>query len=226
MSDAHHRRWIRPYVGALSARCLTSPPTLADTARDCQCCPSCRTPPPRRSNGQILVRSRQSTPAGAPTTTPATPCCWRCCAMWWDPHTASTHRLQAHLAAELGVEIAAPPDTADPDATEVLPRIRARRKRSGHAVIADPGRLAVSPLPGGTAGSRSRRSLGAHRRPSVSLCSTRESIIAPVGPVAAAYRRHHMTDQTDLADDRRQRQRSVAGCVPPRRHCPACTRCV
>jgi hypothetical protein len=34
-----------------------------------------------------------------------------------------THRLQVHLASELGVDIPSVPGTADPDATEVLPRV-------------------------------------------------------------------------------------------------------
>ncbi|MGQ0718692.1 MAG: hypothetical protein ACT4NP_15560 [Pseudonocardiales bacterium] len=34
-----------------------------------------------------------------------------------------THQVQAHLASELGVNIPQPPDAADPEATDVLPRI-------------------------------------------------------------------------------------------------------
>ncbi|HSL08652.1 MAG TPA: hypothetical protein VK887_11875 [Pseudonocardiaceae bacterium] len=34
-----------------------------------------------------------------------------------------TDRMQAHLAAELGVDVPAPPGVADPEATEVLPRV-------------------------------------------------------------------------------------------------------
>lgn len=34
-----------------------------------------------------------------------------------------THRVQAHLAAELGVDLMAPPGAADPEATEVRPVI-------------------------------------------------------------------------------------------------------
>lgn len=34
-----------------------------------------------------------------------------------------THRAHAHLAAELGVDLAAPPGACDPEATDVLPVI-------------------------------------------------------------------------------------------------------
>ncbi len=34
-----------------------------------------------------------------------------------------THRLQAHLASELGVDVPSAPGAADPDAAEVLPRV-------------------------------------------------------------------------------------------------------
>lgn len=34
-----------------------------------------------------------------------------------------THVVLAHLASELGVDVAAPPGAADPEATDVLPRI-------------------------------------------------------------------------------------------------------
>ncbi|MGH3901393.1 MAG: hypothetical protein ACRDTA_24700 [Pseudonocardiaceae bacterium] len=50
----------------------------------------------------------------------------RVCLVYLEAHywlRQSTQQVRAHLAAELGVDLTAPPGAADPEATDVLPRV-------------------------------------------------------------------------------------------------------
>lgn len=77
--------------------------------------------------------------------------------------------------------------------------------RPSHPAITGSGRLADSPLPGGAAGSRSRRDRGAPRQPPVPPCSTRRFATAPLpGQVPAPRRRDGVTDRTDAQDERHE----------------------